>query len=94
MHSAVELCYVGLENRCLHSLILRGSVSGSAASRVRALSDFLRVSVCVSVCVCVHTGLKKGKGETRICKIMASPNLAEKEASFAIGNEGITDAKD
>lgn len=38
--------------------------------------------------------IKKGRGETRIAKIMASPSLAEREASFSIGNEGVTDAKE
>lgn len=35
---------------------------------------------------------RKGKGETRICKIYDSPNLPEAEATFAIGNGGICDA--
>jgi len=38
--------------------------------------------------------LRKGKGETRICKIYDSPCLAEAEATFAIAPDGITDAKD
>ena len=37
--------------------------------------------------------LKKGKGETRICKIYDSPSLPEAEAEFAITAEGIADAK-
>ncbi|CAD6195690.1 unnamed protein product [Caenorhabditis auriculariae] len=36
--------------------------------------------------------LKKGKGETRICKVHHSPNLPESEATFAITNQGIDDA--
>ncbi|CAI4224407.1 unnamed protein product [Auanema sp. JU1783] len=39
-------------------------------------------------------GLRKGKGETRICKVHQSPNLAESEATFAITPLGIDDAKD
>merc|ERR1719277_2026580 len=35
---------------------------------------------------------RKGKGETRICKIYDSPNLPEGEAMFAIGPGGIVDA--
>lgn len=35
--------------------------------------------------------LKKGRGETRTCKIVASPCLAEKDATFAIGAKGIID---
>nr|QDO16240.1 DNA repair protein RAD51 [Lingulodinium polyedra] len=35
---------------------------------------------------------RKGKGETRICKIYDSPNLPEGEAMFAIGQGGIMDA--
>ena len=38
--------------------------------------------------------LKKGKGENRIAKIMASPSLPERDATFAIANEGIVDAKE
>ena len=38
--------------------------------------------------------LKKGRGETRTCKIMCSPCLPERDATFAIGTEGICDAKD
>ncbi|KAL8559640.1 recombinase rad51 [Nucella lapillus] len=38
--------------------------------------------------------LRKGRGETRICKIYDSPCLPEAEAMFAIGAEGIGDAKD
>ena len=38
--------------------------------------------------------LKKGRGENRVCKIMSSPSLPERDANFAIGAEGICDAKD
>ncbi|KAJ3351205.1 recombinase rad51 [Allomyces javanicus] len=38
--------------------------------------------------------LRKGRGETRICKIYDSPCLPEAEAMFAIAAEGITDAKE
>lgn len=38
--------------------------------------------------------LKKGRGENRVVKIMASPSLPEREATFGIGAEGVTDAKD
>ena len=38
--------------------------------------------------------LRKGRGETRICKIYDSPCLPESEATFAIQDEGITDPKD
>nr|QDO16242.1 DNA repair protein RAD51 [Lingulodinium polyedra] len=36
---------------------------------------------------------RKGKGETRVCKIYDSPNLPEGEAMFAIGGGGIQDAE-
>lgn len=36
--------------------------------------------------------LRKGRGETRICKVYDSPNLPEAEASFAITATGIYDA--
>ena len=38
--------------------------------------------------------LRKGRGETRICKIYDSPCLPEAEAVFAINPDGINDAKD
>ena len=37
---------------------------------------------------------RKGRGETRICKIYDSPCLPEGEATFAINADGIGDAKD
>jgi len=36
--------------------------------------------------------LRKGRGETRICKIYDSPCLPEAEASFSINTDGINDA--
>jgi len=38
--------------------------------------------------------LRKGRGETRICKIYDSPCLPEAEAMFAINTDGIGDSKD
>jgi DNA repair protein RAD51 len=38
--------------------------------------------------------LRKGRGETRICKIYDSPCLPESEAVFQISTEGIIDAKE
>ncbi|EPR64493.1 DNA repair protein RAD51, putative [Toxoplasma gondii ME49] len=38
--------------------------------------------------------LRKGRGESRICKIYDSPSLAEGEAVFAIGEGGIGDYED
>jgi len=38
--------------------------------------------------------LRKGRGETRICKIYDSPSLPEAEATFAINGDGIGDAKE
>ena len=38
--------------------------------------------------------VKKGRGETRIAKIMASPSLPEAEATFGIDNAGVIDAKE
>lgn len=37
--------------------------------------------------------LRKGRGETRICKIYDSPSLPESEATFQISNQGIIDAE-
>lgn len=44
-------------------------------------------------CVC-SLYLRKGRGETRICKIYDSPCLPEAEAMFAINADGVGDAKD
>jgi DNA repair protein RAD51 len=41
-----------------------------------------------------RVNLKKGRGETRIAKIVSSPSLPEADATFAVGAEGIMDAKD
>lgn len=38
--------------------------------------------------------LKKGRGETRICKVYDSPNLREADATFAINADGIGDVKE
>lgn len=38
--------------------------------------------------------LRKGRGETRICKIYDSPCLPEAEAVFAVLADGIGDAKE
>lgn len=38
--------------------------------------------------------LRKGRGETRICKIYDSPCLPESEAMFAILADGVGDSKD
>mmetsp|Transcript_35405 Transcript_35405/g.31879 ORF Transcript_35405/g.31879 Transcript_35405/m.31879 type:complete len:130 (-) Transcript_35405:173-562(-) len=36
--------------------------------------------------------LRKGRGESRVCKIYDSPSLPESEAIYAIGKGGIEDA--
>ena len=38
--------------------------------------------------------MRKGRGESRICKVYDSPCLPEGEAVFAITNDGIDDFKD
>lgn len=38
--------------------------------------------------------LRKGRGESRVCKIYDSPSLPESEAVFAISQEGIIDSKE
>lgn len=38
--------------------------------------------------------VKKGRGETRIAKIVSSPSLPERDATFGIGTEGVCDAKE
>lgn len=44
--------------------------------------------------LCDRLYLRKGRGETRICKIYDSPCLPEAEAMFAINTDGIGDSKD
>ena len=34
--------------------------------------------------------LKKGRGENRTMKIIASPSLGERDASFSVGPDGVT----
>ncbi len=36
--------------------------------------------------------LRKGRGDTRVAKIIASPSQPEAEATFSIGAEGVTGA--
>ena len=38
--------------------------------------------------------LRKGRGESRVCKVYDSPCLPEGEAVFAITNDGIDDYKE
>lgn len=38
--------------------------------------------------------LRKGRGETRIAKIYDSPDMPENEATFAIAQGGVVDAKE
>ena len=38
--------------------------------------------------------LRKGRGETRVCKVYDSPCLPESEAIFAIKGDGIADVDD
>ena len=38
--------------------------------------------------------LRKGRGETRICKVFDSPMLPEADATFAINPDGVGDAVD
>jgi DNA repair protein RAD51 len=38
--------------------------------------------------------LRKGRGENRICTVVDSPTLAEADAQFALGPQGICDATD
>ena len=60
------------------------------------------ISLCLSVslfiflplCSTCRLYLRKGRGETRICKIYDSPCLPEAEAMFAINPDGVGDAKD
>ena len=61
---------------------------------------FSIIDTCATTCcimcnlVFFRLYLRKGRGETRICKIYDSPCLPEAEAMFAINADGIGDAKD
>ena len=44
--------------------------------------------------VTCRISLRKGKAEQRIAKVVDSPSVAESEASFAVGPDGIVDHKD
>lgn len=43
---------------------------------------------------CTRLSVRKGRAESRICKIYDSPCLAEGEALFAITKDGLDDYKD
>mmetsp|Transcript_65484 Transcript_65484/g.147744 ORF Transcript_65484/g.147744 Transcript_65484/m.147744 type:complete len:182 (+) Transcript_65484:120-665(+) len=38
--------------------------------------------------------LKKARGETRICEVYDSPSIAESQCTFALGEQGVEDAKE
>ena len=66
-------------------------------SNVFAIITFakcLSLLVCAVMYIACRLYLRKGRGETRICKIYDSPCLPEAEAMFAINADGIGDAKD
>jgi meiotic recombination protein DMC1 len=42
----------------------------------------------------VRLSLRKGRGETRVCKVYDSPNLPDKEAIYEIAEGGIIDSKE
>ncbi len=54
----------------------------------------LQVNNISILCLSCRLYLRKGRGETRICKIYDSPCLPEAEAMFAINADGVGDAKD
>jgi len=55
---------------------------------------FVILSLNCGCCGVCRLYLRKGRGETRICKIYDSPCLPEAEAMFAINADGIGDSKD
>ena len=55
---------------------------------------FSSILVICFINLCDRLYLRKGRGETRICKIYDSPCLPEAEAMFAINTDGIGDSKD
>lgn len=62
-------------------------------SNVLFNSSLFFILITALICL-VRLYLRKGRGETRICKIYDSPCLPEAEAMFAINADGIGDAKD
>ncbi|XP_072180472.1 DNA repair protein RAD51 homolog A-like [Diadema setosum] len=69
---------------------------GELASRQMHMGRFLRTLLRLADEQFIQQKLylRKGRGETRICKIYDSPCLPEAEAMFAINADGIGDAKD
>lgn len=65
----------------------------SRVFKIRGSSVRGDIQVCITCAVC-SLYLRKGRGETRICKIYDSPCLPEAEAMFAINADGVGDAKD
>jgi len=43
---------------------------------------------------CTRISMRKGRGESRVMKVVDSPMIAEGEAVFAITENGIDDYKD
>lgn len=68
-------------------LVYYGRVPNAALFRPHNPSDTVLISS-------LRLYLRKGRGETRICKIYDSPCLPEAEAMFAINADGVGDAKD
>lgn len=67
--------------------------AGGQSQRITAAGVQLDECVLKWTCLC-RLYLRKGRGETRICKIYDSPCLPEAEAMFAINADGVGDAKD
>ena len=68
-----------------------GNIMAHASTTRQAIEHSARTWVDYIFC---RLYLRKGRGETRICKIYDSPCLPESEAMFAINPDGIGDSKD
>ena len=77
-----ESC-IGLLMACIQAVFVGATI----------ISYCLLLSLSLSLSL-ARLYLRKGRGETRICKIYDSPCLPEAEAMFAINADGIGDAKD
>ena len=56
--------------------------------------NYNEIYICNCASLISRLYLRKGRGETRICKIYDSPCLPEAEAMFGIFSHGVGDVQD
>ena len=80
--------------RCLSAQVVAANLDGAsmfpgAAGGVKPIGGNIMAHASTT-----RLHLKKGRGEARTCKIICSPSLPERDASFAIEAKGVTDLKE